>query len=117
MLRVAKILITSLLLAAAPVSSSQDQACPVKGYTTRWAISYCMVRFETDDEANPGVSHCFLMELDSIADRGDDENCDANRAYKAAICAIRIERGGFGGGLMDCVLSDEETPRVVLEGV
>lgn len=105
------------MLAVAPASKSADQECPVEGYTTRWAMSYCMVRYETDDEANPGVSACFLKELESIAARGEEEDCDTNRAYKAAICAMRIEFGGFDGGLTECILSEKETPRVVLEGV
>lgn len=116
-MRRAKIISALLLLSAAPVGNSADQNCPVEGHTARWAMSYCMVRFETDDEANPGVSACFLQELESRVSRVQDEDCDANRTYKAAICAIRIEWGGFGGGLTECVLSTEETPRVVLEGV
>jgi hypothetical protein len=45
-------LIGFTLLVLPFVASGSEESCPVEGITARWAVSYCMTRFETDDEAH-----------------------------------------------------------------
>ena len=106
-----------LLLALPFGSRGSEESCPVKGITGRWAISYCMTRFETDDEANPGVSECFLRELQQKPANSPEEDCDANLAYKSAICSILIEWKSYEGSLASCVASDDMIPSVVKDGI
>ena len=98
-------------------SVDAEESCPVEGITGRWAMSYCMTRFETDDEANPGVSDCFLEELQQRSANSPDEDCDANLAYKSAICSILIEWKIYEESLASCVASEEMIPSVVKNGV
>ena len=112
--RVFRTLICSLLLALPFVAQGAGESCAVEGITARWAMSYCMTRFETDDEAHPGVSACFIRELKQ---KSADEDCEANIAYKSAICSILIGFGTIEGSLAECVASDAMIPSVVTDGV
>ncbi len=107
----------ALVLAMAALSCTAvaaDEGCTVKGLTARWALSYCMARSETDDEAHPDVSTCFSAEL---ASRPSERDCDANLKYKSAICSLALERRGLEGSLAQCMDSDETIPSVVRDGV
>ena len=110
-------LIGFLLLALPFDSRGFEESCPVEGITGRWAISYCMTRFETDDEANPGVSECFLKELQQKPVNGPEEDCEANLAYKSAICSILIEWKSYEESLASCVASEDMVPSVVKNGI
>lgn len=117
MLRVFVMTIGSILLALPLLALASEESCTVEGNTSRWAMSYCMTRFETDDEAHPGVSECFIMELQQKPADGPDEDCKSNIAYKSAICSILIEFGTYQKSLASCVASDEMVPSVVKYGV
>ena len=117
MLRVFLTLIGSVLLTLPFDSIGSEESCPVEGITGRWAMSYCMTRFETDDEANPGVSECFLKELQQRIAGGPEEDCEANLAYKSAICSILIEWKTYEDSLASCVASAEMIPSVVKNGI
>ena len=107
-----------IVLLTLPIDSvGSEDSCPVEGITGRWAMSYCMTRFETDDEANPGVSECFLKELQERIANGPEEDCDVNLAYKAAICSILIEWKTYEESLASCVSSEEMVPSVVKSGI
>ncbi len=115
--RILGTLVGSLLLAMPFVAHGTEESCPVGGITARWAISYCMARFETDDEAHPGVSECFVDELEQNSVSGPEEDCESNIAYKSAICSMRIASGTYQGSLAECVASDEMIPSVVTNGI
>ena len=76
-----------------------------------------MTRFETDDDAHPEVSRCFLKELQHGLSGTTDEDCDANLVYKSAICSILIEYRIYDDSLASCVDSDEMIPSVVTDGI
>ncbi len=117
MRRVLVTLIVSSLLAIPFIASASEESCPVEGITARWAISYCMTRFETDDEAHPGVSECYLQELrQKLADR-PEKDCQSNLVYKSAICSILIEWKLFEESMASCVASEEMVPSVVKNGI
>ena len=111
------LLVVFLLLAMPLVSSSSEWSCPVEGITGRWAIGYCMTRFETDDEAHPDVSQCFLREMQQKLVNQPEEDCEANLAYKSAICSILIEWKLYEESLASCVASEEMVPSVVRNGI
>jgi len=115
--RVFVTLIGSLLLALPFDSRGSEQSCPVEGITGRWAMSYCMTRFETDDDANAGVSKCYRKELQQKLANGPEEDCEANLAYKSAICSILIEWKLYEESLASCVASEEMVPSVVKDGI
>lgn len=117
MLRFFVMVLGSILLALPLLARSADEACTVEGKTSRWAMSYCMTRFETDDEAHPGVSACFIKELKQKLADGPDEDCDFNLAYKSAICSILIEFGIYEQSLAGCIASDEMIPSIVTNGI
>lgn len=117
MARFSLTILAVMALVIPSLARSTDESCPVAGLTTRWAMSYCMTRFETDDEAHPQVSDCFLKELRYKLANGPDEDCDANVAYKSAMCSILIEFGLYEESLASCVASDEMIPSVVTDGV
>lgn len=110
-------LVGSLLLALPTVASGSGEACPVEGMTARWAMAYCMTRFETDDDSHPGVSECYRMELRQKLVNVADEDCPTNLAYKSAICAILIEWKLYEDSLASCVESEQMVPSVVKDGV
>ena len=110
-------LIGFLLLALPFDSCGSEESCPVEGITGRWAMSYCMTRFETDDDANPGVSECYLKELRQKLVNVPEEDCEANLAYKSAICSILIEWKLYEESLASCVASEEMVPPVVKYGI
>lgn len=107
----------SMVLGLAGTAFGADEVCRVEGVTTLWAMSYCMTRFETDDEAHPDVSRCFLKELQEKPAAGPEEDCAANIAYKSAICSLLIEWQLYEGRLTGCVDSDETIPPVATEGI
>lgn len=109
--------IIGLILAMPLVACGSGASCTVEGNTSRWAMSYCMARFETDDEAHPGVSACFNEELAQRVADAPDEDCDANLAYKSAMCSILIEFGTYEQSLTSCIASDEMIPFVVTHGI
>lgn len=109
--------IAGSLLLAVPLVGSAEESCPVEGITVRWVISYCMTRFETDDEAHPGVSDCFHNELQKRPRNAPDEDCEANLAYKSALCSVLIEGNVYDESLASCVASDEMVPAVVKNGI
>lgn len=112
------VIFASLVLLALPiVASGSELSCPVEGITARWATAYCMTRFETDDDAHPGVSECYLKELRQKLVNTPDEDCEANQTYKSAICAILIEWDLYEDSLARCVASDEMVPSVVKNGI
>ena len=111
------IILGSIMLTLPLLARGSDESCTVEGNTARWAMSYCMTRFETDDDAHPRVSACFLKELKQKLADGPDEDCDFNLAYKSAICSILIEYGTFERSLASCIASDEIIPSVVTDGV
>jgi hypothetical protein len=76
-----------------------------------------MTRFETDDEAHPDVSTCFLKELQQKLTEGPEEDCAAYIAYKSAICSLLIEWHLYDESLTSCVDSDEMIPPVVTNGI
>jgi hypothetical protein len=110
-------LIGFLLLALPFDSRGSEESCPVEGITRLWAMSYCMTRFETDDEAHPGVSECYLKELRQKLANGPEEDCETNLVYKSAICSILIEWKLYGESLASCVASEEMIPSVVKYGI
>ena len=110
-------LIGFTLLVLPFVASGSEESCPVEGITARWAVSYCMTRFETDDEAHPGVSECYLKELQQQLADGTEEDCQSNLAYKSAICSILIEWKLYSKSLASCVASAEMVPSVVKHGI
>ena len=107
----------SILLVISPSIAVASDSCAVKGITSRWALSYCMTRFETDDELHPAVSDCFIKELEQKATKAPEEDCEANLAYKSAICSILIESEVLKESLTNCVASEEMIPSVVKNGV
>lgn len=110
-------LIGCLSLTTPFVVHGAEESCPVEGITGRWAMSWCMTRFETDDDAHPGVSECYLKELrQKLADE-PEENCEANLAYKSAICSLLIEWKIYEESLASCVASEEMVPSVVKNGI
>jgi len=117
MSRVFMTLIGSLLLALPFAAHGSEESCPVEGITGRWAMSYCMTRFETDDDAHPGVSECYLKELRQKLADGPEEDCEANLAYKSAVCSILIEWKIYEESLASCVASEEMVPSVVKNGI
>jgi hypothetical protein len=110
------IILGSTALTLPLVAHGSNESCTVEGETARWRMSYCMTRFETDDDAHPGVSACFLNELKQKLADGPDEDCDFNLAYKSAICSILIEYGTYDQSLVSCIASDEMIPSVVTDG-
>ena len=112
-----QVMYVTLLAVILNVACASDESCLVNGITARWAMSYCMTRYETDDEAHPDVSACFLAELKLKRTSSADEDCNSNLVYKSAICSIAIEHRSFEGTLSECVRSDEMTPTVVSEGI
>jgi hypothetical protein len=110
-------LIGLVLLALPFVALGSEESCPVEGITERWAMSYCMTRFETDDDAHPGVSQCYLKELQQKLAGGTEEDCEANLAYKAAICSILVEWKMYEESLASCVASEEIVPSIVKTGI
>ena len=117
MIRFLLTIVIVMALVVPAVARGTDASCQVEGLTVRWAMSYCMTRFETDDEAHPQVSECFRKELEYKLANGPDEDCDANVAYKSAMCSILIEFGLYEDSLASCVASDEMIPSVVTNGV
>lgn len=117
MIRVVLPILGSMVLALPLTAFGADESCAVKGVTTRWAISFCMTRFETDDEAHPEVSTCFVKELEQKLSEGPEEDCAENIAYKAAICSLLIEYQLNEDSLASCVDSDETIPSVVTDGI
>ena len=117
MLRYVVIVACLILLAVPSPAHDSDKACTVEGNTSRWAMSYCMTRFETDDDAHPGVSACYIKELKQKLAHGPEEDCDANLAYKSAICSILIEFRINEQSLAGCIASDEIVPSVVTNGI
>lgn len=117
MLRVFVAIIGCLISTLPTIALGSEESCPVEGITGRWAMSYCMTRFETDDEAHPGVSSCFLKELEHTQASGSEEDCEANLAYKSAICSILIEWNIYDGSLASCVVSKDMIPSVVKNGI
>lgn len=117
MTRVFLTILSSILLVLPAVARGTDESCMVEGITARWAISYCMTRFETDDDAHPDVSKCYLKELQQKLSKGPEEDCDANLAYKSAICSILIEYTVFEESLASCVESDKTIPSIVTNGI
>ena len=117
MLRCFVMFLSSVLLALPLETRGSDESCTVEGYSSRWAMSYCMTRFETDDDAHPGVSACYIKELTQNLSDGPDEDCESNLAYKSAICSILIEFGTYEQSLASCVASDEMIPTVVTDGI
>jgi hypothetical protein len=118
--QLARVLVTilgSMVLGLPGTALGADEACRVEGVTTLWAMSYCMTRYETDDEAHPDVSRCFLKELQQKLSEGPEEDCAANIAYKSAICSLLIEWQLYEESLMICVDSDETIPSVVTNGI
>ena len=115
--RVFVTLIGSLLLVLPLVACGSIESCPVEGITGRWAMSYCMTRFETDDDAHPDVSECYRKELRQKIANGPEEDCEANLAYKSAICSILIEWKMYEESLASCVASEEMVPSVVKNGI
>lgn len=115
--RVLQALSCTLLLFLCDLALASDKSCAVGGITGRWAMSYCMNRFETDDDAHPDVHKCYMKELQQKLSKGPDEDCDANLAYKAAICAILVEYKLYEESLASCVDSDGMTPTVVTDGI
>jgi len=115
--RVSATIIGCISLALPFVAQASDQSCPVEGITGRWAISWCMTRFETDDDAHPGVSECYLKELRQKLADGPDEDCKANLVYKSAICSLLIEWEIYEESLTSCVGSKEMVPSVVKNGI
>lgn len=107
----------SIMFVVPLLAAASDNSCAVNGITARWAISYCMTRFETDDELHSDVSACFAAELEQLSTNESEANCAANLAYKSAICSILIERRTFRQSLSSCVESDETIPSVVKHGV
>ena len=106
------------LLSAFPFAAhSSEESCAVDGSTVRWALSYCMTRFETDDEAHPRVSACFRKELEQRQANDIEEDCEANLAYKSAICSILIEWKIYEESLASCVASKDMIPSVVKYGI
>ncbi len=117
MKRAIPILFGGVLLALSGTLLAQDQSCAVPGLTTRWALSFCMTRSETDDEAHPEVSECFVKELQQRTSDSADEDCAANLVYKAAICSLAIEYERYEDSLASCVDSDDMIPSVVTHGI
>ena len=115
MLRIFVTLIGFLFIALRLVSAGAEELCPVEGITARWVMSYCMTRFETDDDAHPGVSSCYLTELHLAND--PEQDCEANLAYKSAICSLLIEWEIYEDTLASCVASEEVVPSVVKNGI
>ena len=110
-------LIGSLVLALPTVASGSGEACPVEGITARWAIAYCMTRYETDDDAHPGVSECYRKELQQKLVNVPEEDCPTNLSYKSAICAILIEWKLYDDSLANCIESEQMVPSVVKNGI
>jgi hypothetical protein len=117
MLRIFIIILGSILLALPLVARGSGESCTVEGNTSRWAMSYCMTRFETDDDAHPGVSACFIKELTQKVADGPAEDCESNLVYKSAICSSLIEFGTYEQSLASCIASDEMIPSVVTDGI
>ena len=103
-------LTAAILLSITAVPTVSDDSCPVPGLSSRWAMSLCMLRNETDDLAHPDVSECFQNEWSSL-DISFDEDCETNILYKSAMCSIRIENDRYAGTLAMCVFAgnDPET--------
>lgn len=110
-------LIGYLFLALPYAAHCTEESCAVQGITARWAMSYCMTRFETDDEAHPDVSACFLKELEQRQADGPGEDCKANFAYKSAICSILIEWKIYDESLASCVASKDMIRREERRGL
>lgn len=117
MLRIFLNILGSILVVLPLVARASGESCTVEGNTSRWAMSYCMTRFETDDEAHPGVSACFNRELTQKVAGVPAEDCDSNLAYKSAMCSILIEFGTYEQSLASCIESDEMIPSVVTHGI
>ena len=117
MLRVFVVLIGCLFIVLPFVAYGSNESRTVEGITGRWAMSYCMTRFETDDEAHPRVSACFRKELEQRQANDIEEDCEANLAYKSAICSILIEWKIYEESLASCVASKEMIPSVVKNGI
>jgi hypothetical protein len=118
MSRKSKAWIASLVLTAANPLSAEESSCPVEGHTGRWIESYCMYRFETDDDANPSVVACSIAERESLTRSTPTEDCDLNLLYKSAICSLLIDHYKmFDGSLKDCINSNKTIPKVVSEGL
>ncbi len=109
-------LAAAILLSFAAVPTVSDESCPVPGLSSRWAMSFCMARLETDDLAHPDVSECFQSEWSSL-DIDHDEDCETNILYKSAICSLSIDHGNFEGTLVNCVNAPEMTPRLITHGL
>lgn len=117
MIRAFPTIVGSFLLALTAMAHETEQTCTVEGITARWAVSYCMTRFETDDDAHPEVSRCYVKELQEKLSGGPEENCDANLTYKSAICSILIEYKLYDESLAGCVEAEETIPSVVTNGI
>ena len=109
-------LAAAILLPFAALPSVSDESCPVPGLSSRWAMSFCMARHETDDLEHPGVSECFQSEWSSL-DISFDEDCETNIQYKSAICSLSIEHERYDGTLAECVQSPDMTPRLITHGL
>ena len=109
-------LIAAILLSVSALPTVSNESCPVPGLSSRWVMSFCMARSETDDLAHPDVSECFQSEWSSL-DISYDEDCETNILYKSAMCSLRIEYDLYDGTLADCVTSSETTPRLITHGL
>lgn len=72
-------------------------ACDVAGDSVHWIADYCMATLSTDDEIVAG--DCIAAE--TRAPHGDE--CATRRHYKAALCALALERGARRGTLGACL--------------
>jgi len=103
----------TLLILFAGISHSSE--CLVSGSTVLWTMSYCMSAHETDDEAHPDVSTCFITER-SKQDKDMEVSCSNNILYKSAICSLSKERGLVKLSAHECVTSESMIPSIVKNG-
>jgi hypothetical protein len=75
--------------------ASSAWSCEIPGYAEDWAIDYCMVLIDTDDEMDFGVLKC-LTNMDI------DDSCETVAFYKTEYCKLLIADGNYSGSTQSC---------------
>lgn len=104
-----KLFLALALLAWSPLPQAAPP-CPAPGDAIHWAVDYCMLKMETDDEI--AVSDCIEQQRIS---RSRDA-CATKMKLKRRMCDLRIRNYTLAGTRAACVKDPSFRGRTVERG-
>lgn len=87
----------TLAAAASAFAQNPPRPCPVRGEAIHWAVDYCMLKLETDDEI--AVSDCIEEQRRAVPGTG----CAAKSQLKRRMCELYVSSDPKRGTAARCV--------------